>query len=274
MAIFKKLSVGDIVATSGTRAFRKLTTAEVTPDDPTLPIWNGTDLTGTTWSMPNGGWTAEAGYGEFDVTGKEQILSNTKNFHMLRIGYAAKHIKGEIFIVADNICWDNIMADGEVWHASVDNTKSPIIGYKLEFTFSGGTDVTNPRLIDWLLQNGKLTSHRFDIKGEWLFNETITQLPAEYSNGANGEHFHIAFNNNYENGTYGSMGIFGGTVGGIRKLYYAAFLPIGVYNFDTEKWEGDGLRSVEFYEDSATNDAGEDVTPIFYKWLRANAKKK
>lgn len=37
MAIFKKLNIGDTVASSGTRVFKKLTTAEVTPEEPSLP---------------------------------------------------------------------------------------------------------------------------------------------------------------------------------------------------------------------------------------------
>lgn len=162
MAIFKKLNIGEAVATSGTRCFKKLTTAEVTPDDPTLPIWNGTDLKGTTWKIPDSGWTAEAGYGEFDVIGKLNYLVDY-DFRMFRIGYAVQSAHSTPFIAADNICWDTVFADGSVRCASIDNNRNDdgiLLVDTYEFTFTGGTDVTNPRLIDWLLENGRLTSHQ------------------------------------------------------------------------------------------------------------------
>lgn len=264
MAIFKKLSIGDTVASSGTRVFKKLTTEEVTPEEPSLPIWNGTDLAGTTWEIP-AGWAAEAEYGQFDVSGytnRPASITSTV-VHRLFIGYAVNSLSGPPFALANSFCW---------LHGQYPET-TPLYGGISDttivrcFMFTGGTDATNPRLISWLLENGRLTSHRFNIKGAWLFNETITQLPEDYSKGADGESFHISF----KCGESYCQGLYGGSVSEESHLWFVYWLPSTVYNFDTEMWEEDSLRSVIFTEDSVTNDAGKNVTEIFYKWLTTNA---
>lgn len=144
MAIFKKLLVGDTVATSGTRVFKKLITEE-----PGLPIWNGTDLKGTSWTIP-AGWTAEAGYGVFDVSIMSRIEGDWEvSYTGLYIGYATENPLGETpFATANNILMVTL------GYRSVDPSKG------LNFRFLNGTDTTNPRLISWLLENGRLTSHR------------------------------------------------------------------------------------------------------------------
>ena len=146
MAIFKKLNIGDVVASSGTRSFKKLTTE--------LPIWNGTDLTGTTWYIP-AGWTAEAEYGLFESQGYMQIDGEGSqiNFRRLRIGYTPNDTSG--YAPEPN----SIVAVTFAYNFKLIPTKM----YK--FSFSGGTDVTNPRLIDWLLKNAELTSHQPAHKG-------------------------------------------------------------------------------------------------------------
>ncbi len=144
MAIFKKLFVGDTVATSGTRVFKKLTTEEP------LPIWNGTDLTGTTWKIPTG-WTAEAGYGVFYVAGtaefEDQIF--TTGYSRLYIGYDTENA---VLDGNDYPAENTILVRALGYHIR-DNTKV------MAFTFESGADVTNTRLISWLLENGELTSH-------------------------------------------------------------------------------------------------------------------
>lgn len=149
MPIFKKLNIGDIVATSGTWVFRKLTTEEP------LPIWNGTALDGTTWIIRSG-WTAEAGYGVFDVGGIRTLdpLSHQR-VNSLHIGYRAETVSSTPHAVDNGLTWDTSYSETEPRYAGTsDNTK------EYEFSFSRGTDTTNPRLISWLLQNADLVSHR------------------------------------------------------------------------------------------------------------------
>lgn len=150
MAIFKKLSVGDIVATSGTRAFRKLTTAEVTPD---LPVWNGTDLADTTWKLRSG-WSAEAGYGEFDIAGR--VINSgsgaTVSFSGFLIGYDSKNSvnRDSRFATSNSVIWATLF----------DRTLSDTAEEQTFIIGSNGTDTTNPRLIEWLIWNARLTSHQ------------------------------------------------------------------------------------------------------------------
>ena len=176
MAIFKKLNIGDVVATSGTRAFRKLTTAEVTPEDPTLPIWNGTDLTGTVW-----------------------VLNDTLDIDLLRnistddVGIAGDRVKDYCYLDVNFIgtaaggttetytrlgVYTDILGNTGLHYANVDSESRPgvfayVDGQGWEYSIgsyqfhmskgieiTGGLSATNPRLIDWLLQNAKLTSHQ------------------------------------------------------------------------------------------------------------------
>lgn len=140
MAIFKKLFVGDSVATSGTRVLKKLSTSS--------PFWDGTNLKGTIWRI-RAGWEAEAGYGEFDVGGGV-LLENgwAGGFSRLYIGYATENpLGGPPFATANNILYVTL------GYASFDPTKEKIFG------FSNGTDINNTRLISWLLKHGELVSH-------------------------------------------------------------------------------------------------------------------
>ena len=146
MAIFKKLNIGDTVATSGTRVFKKLTTG--------LPIWNGTDLTGTTWEIPVG-WTAEAEYGLFEIVGYMKIdgKGSQNQFRRLRIGYTPSGTS------------DYASEPNSIVAVTFGANFKLIPTKRYQFMFSGGEDVTNPRLIDWLLQNAELTSHQPAYKG-------------------------------------------------------------------------------------------------------------
>ena len=288
MAIFKKLSVGDIVATSGTRVFRKLTTAEVTPEDPTLPIWNGTDLTGTTWYI-SPGFTANAGYGVFDVVGivtsVNEFGTHNNEFENFYIGYVAPSAFTPFEEYENSIGFNQIGANASI-HTSEEKYRW--------FTFNGGADTTNPRLIDWLLQNAKLTSHQLDLVGTWVFNDTITELPV--------------FDDTVEN-VYGEYGINQATHIHLSlfSTSTAFFKPrdlamcnklTSVLGGDTVALCGGGTMSIPFYyyernafyqdyfwsetayneltfkDTSAfTNYSGVYVGEKFYVWLRANATK-
>lgn len=156
MAIFKKLTVGDTVATSGARVFKKLTTEEPTPSK---PVWNGTDLTGTEWHIPQG-WTAEAGYGVFDVSGGLTYLvgdsnNTTHTMTSLYIGFELPMF-GDPYASSNTITC-RLVGGGSPTILGEDNI------FALNLTFTGGTDLTNTSLINWLLENGELISHQFSL---------------------------------------------------------------------------------------------------------------
>lgn len=101
------------------------------------PVYDGTDLTGTTWYVPSG-WTTNAGYGQFDVagavTGNGYVNSSFVFFHL---GYYA------------NYDYRNGITFGGVFTSR--NTANDFT-----ITFTGGTDVTNADLIAWLETYGEL----------------------------------------------------------------------------------------------------------------------
>lgn len=115
--------------------------------EPSLPIWNGTDLTGTTWNIP-AGWSATAGYGIFYV----EFTYSGETFHTMYIGYNGGTSKDNYITIAEG--------------------KSNIIyltpSSELSFTFNEGGDTS---LIDWLKENGELTSHQMPTPT--LINFTI-----------------------------------------------------------------------------------------------------
>ena len=113
------------------------------PDE--LPVWNGTDLTGTTWYVPSG-WLATAGYGKFNVNCNTADSSGEEFY----IGYYDAEGMGVAEPTANRV---GIFISGfPVYTPS--NTKDFTI------TFTGGTDATNASLIAWLKQYGQLTSHQ------------------------------------------------------------------------------------------------------------------
>ena len=142
MAKFTKLNIGDVVASGGGRAFKKLST------EVQLPEWNGTDLTGTTWNIPSG-WSATSGYGKFKITGQLQVDGEE---HLLDgylcIGYS---LSSSMRYTAKANCF----AFGESnmgWGGGVNSQT-------LTLTIESGSSVTYSSLISWLKQNGELLSH-------------------------------------------------------------------------------------------------------------------
>lgn len=157
--IFTKLNVGDTVASSGTRVFKKLTTEEP------LPIWNGTDLKGTTWIIP-AGFTAEAGYGVFYVGGTaefEDYIFGT-GFSRLYIGYDTENTVSDGY----DFPAPNTILVRALGYYKRDNTKV------MAFRFESGQDLTNTSLIQWLLENGELTSHQYIPVSAGLYDADAT----------------------------------------------------------------------------------------------------
>ena len=109
-----------------------------------------TDLTNTVWNIP-AGWTASAGYGQFNVVfnGKEIFTSSGQEIDIysdeLNIGYAFTSTDGETF---------GYYATQDCMYFGGANYYNNEFGYV--FSFTGGEDVTNPDLIAWLQENGTL----------------------------------------------------------------------------------------------------------------------
>ena len=110
-----------------------------------------TDLTGTTWEIPEG-WSATAGYGYFNV----DIYWCPADFEPDLYGMSST-------VLAIGFEMD-VLDEGPVGYAPESDVitlsnfdmLTPITGFKLEF--GGGKDVTNPSLIAWLSEHGKLIS--------------------------------------------------------------------------------------------------------------------
>lgn len=170
-------------------------TVEVSAE-PALPVWNGTDLTGTTWHIP-AGWTATAGYGKFSdlnygfaINGEDY---GSSGWSYLCIGYYGNEVDwyGKTNSIAYSL-------PSEITDDS-----------SITLTFTGGTDATNASLIAWLKENGELTSHimpdpvliSFTVKGtsyqaeeimtwaQWCDSDYNTQ-GAYLSSTANGQAVH------------------------------------------------------------------------------------
>ena len=110
-----------------------------------------TDLTGTTWYVPSG-WSAESGYGTYLVEGtfvREGETNREGSLYRISIGYN--------FYSSSN----PTLAEDQVeikYNKSSSSSESCTTGdtYSFTFTFTGGTDATNPDLISWLYANGEL----------------------------------------------------------------------------------------------------------------------
>lgn len=116
----------------GSKAYRKLI------PDGGLPVWNGTDLTGTTWRLVSG-WTYPTSNNTLSLNGLCIIsydnYDERYNFYEIKIGGA----------------YMTVVSSGV--NAVLGNSKD------LTFKFTGGTDATNATLIDFFKQYGQLTSH-------------------------------------------------------------------------------------------------------------------
>ena len=139
---FTRLYIGDIVATAGSKCFKRLTTYY----NPALDI---TDLSNTTWYVPSG-WEVTPGLGIFDVTGT--VTGNffqygsllTVDFDGVGIGYTYNAYG---YYEAST----NISIRCSSLYRGLSKKEYPIL-----FTFTGGTDATNADLIAWLYANGEL----------------------------------------------------------------------------------------------------------------------
>lgn len=94
-----------------------------------------TDLTNTTWNIP-AGWTASAGYGQFNVTNTMYGTISATFYIGYDFNAAEESINAKANVVSNTV------------YGGVSNTN----GFSLKIT--GGADATNPDLISWLETNG------------------------------------------------------------------------------------------------------------------------
>lgn len=155
--IFTKLNLADIVATSGGKSFRKLSTEE------SIPVWNGTDLTDTTWVFGNTlisnyktsfsysiNWDYVINYDGTTETGTNTAFALTYSGGSC---YFPSTGAGACNLVDGHLLYYGYNKAPKVSSSSYPNFESFTV------TFTGGQDVTNANLISWLKANATLTSH-------------------------------------------------------------------------------------------------------------------
>lgn len=99
-----------------------------------------TDLTNTSWII-NEGWTAAAGYGEFNV--EAEVNQNTYNYLTI----------GSYLGTNDGMDWFQIPSEDVIEFNRYERFMS---SQSFTITITGGSDVTNTTLISWLQENGTL----------------------------------------------------------------------------------------------------------------------
>lgn len=136
-----------------------------------------TDLTGYTVTVPMG-WSADSGYGQFDVVGTLFNLSENYptlyTFYGLNIGYIWTG-NGDIFWTTPST---NVICDNTTLYFAMYSS------FVLELTFSGGNDVDNPRLIQWLYDNNAtfVNNNQPITKQFYIFKDGVTHT-CEYEDG-------------------------------------------------------------------------------------------
>lgn len=153
--IFTKLNIGDTVATSGTRVFKKLSTEEPAPP---LPIWDGADLTGTTWHIRNN--YTPAGYGVYSINGSHWSTpaseDSAKSFNRIRLGYINRNDKET---AEENNVRYEMSSTGYSYNYGA-------LSHYVKFT--GGSSVKSSSLIRWLNTYGTIISHRDPRQTMWF----------------------------------------------------------------------------------------------------------
>ena len=273
---FTRLYIGSVVASVGSKCFKRLSTEE-----PSAEI---TDLTGTTWYVPSG-WSAAKAYGSFDVDGNVDgaVFSHVDDFY---VGYSGK--KGIYISIdhkADSICC--IVDTEDVTNKVVNYT--PDTSFTLEIT--GGADATNADLIAWLSEYGELISTGEEepeddsIIGTWTVNETVSAFTERVRIECNGTFYlrtndtsaskqsitYIGYPNttyirNYfavANSTHGTAFDEGEEVGATSNSFYSVSFHLRK-NIPTD--------CLTFVIESVPAEViGTDAYQIIHNWLKANA---
>lgn len=114
-----------------------------------------TDLTNTTWYVPSG-WSARSGYGHFSIAGTYVKNSTSEaSFNSFSIGY--------LFDGPDEVSIDSWVAF-DTYGIDTNN--------QFSLTITGGTDITNPKLIAWLETYGTQLKVTNLTNTTWKINST------------------------------------------------------------------------------------------------------
>lgn len=147
---FTKLNIGDVVSTSGTRVFKKLSTEEPDP----RPVWDGKTLTGTTWYI-RGGYAPRAycsdichGY----HWGMYSTESEAKSFGHMFIGYEHDSLEDNAHAREGELMY-TVKSNGPPWPEYTEYGSTP---HYVKFTTSGYHKET----LLWVSTYGTLISHR------------------------------------------------------------------------------------------------------------------
>ena len=131
-----KFTIGEIVKTFGGKTLRKLT------PEGGLPVWDGTDLTGTIWVL-KGDWTTDGSIGAVSINGV--FLLGNSSYSTGRINFSEMEFQQGKIIFRNDVGSESISD-----YYSSDRTIKLI----------GGEGATNPLLIAFFKQYGELTSYQ------------------------------------------------------------------------------------------------------------------
>lgn len=134
--------------------------------EPSLPVWNGTDLTGTTWVLGSGFETK--GYNKtYHVSGtvtgtlksqfNNEVFEGTRGFDFFGISYNSQTIPDILFS-------NYKFTTNPTRHYYKNNVSTPIIititgPDPYEYENNMYSDLSNVVLIEWLIKYATLTSH-------------------------------------------------------------------------------------------------------------------
>ena len=114
-------------------------------EDVDLPLWDGTDLNGTTWKVPYN-WECTSAYGKYYLTGSisvgQSIFDLSTSQYNLYIGYEYSYNEKSNIITA-SVGSSLLLKNNATFYISI----------------TGGRDSTNTSLIEWLKSYGEITSH-------------------------------------------------------------------------------------------------------------------
>lgn len=124
--------------------------------------WDGSDLTGTVWKLPQG-WDVIGGYGKFKIKGVFSARTSTT------LNYSAnKFVNNEFSLylgispAINGQAEQNVDSTYYFYFYDPNGGKSYSYGgttiYPIIISITGGDDTTNPSLISWLKRYGEILS--------------------------------------------------------------------------------------------------------------------
>ena len=216
-----------------------------------------TDLTNTTWTV-NAGWEAEAGYGDFDINGS--FLGN-ESVSRISIGYS-------------KLNFTTVSPSANILTYAVGGrfTEDVAFNTSLTATFTGGADVTNPKLIAWLSKYGELkVEEEGEAPPDDLTGYTVT-LPSSLLMFENVVYVEGDINFNYSEGS-SSVGFT--ALGYGNPLYAISYIADGYSSFNGEFYIKPDLDL--YYADalygtavSMTFTGGDTTNSSLIQWLVDN----